>query len=252
MPVLKICKNCGKEFSVPPSRKKTAQFCSTKCKNEMGGWGKKKIEATCQYCGKTFRIWEAWIKKGGGKYCSRDCKDNSQKRDDVPITALIKSYENGTSSIQIGKDYNIPDVTVRRRLHEHGVDMRTPKEGIKLAYKEKVGPNNANFKNDGPRYNGNGYVLVWVGKDHPQADSRGNITEHRFVWQEVEKCFLPCDWDVHHINGKRDDNRRENLLALTKSNHSRLENAIRRGDDVTEMVDGFKAIEQQLIKILTS
>lgn len=248
MPVSKICKNCGKVFSVPPSRKDTAQFCSPKCKNEKGGWGKKQVETICRYCGKSFLVWEAWIKKGGGKYCSKQCANKKP----IDRQLLEELYSKGLSSSDIAKKLNLSDTTVRRRLHEFNIAMRTPEEGIKLAYKKRRGPNNANFKHSGHRYNGNGYVLIWVGTDHPQADKRGNILEHRFVWQEVEKCILPQDWEIHHLNGQRDDNCRENLLALSKSNHAILENAIRNGVDVAMLIEKFKAIEKQLVQALTS
>jgi len=248
MPVKKVCENCGKVFFVPPSRKKSAQFCSAKCKNEKGGWGKKKVEVTCQYCGKPFLTWEAWIKKGAGKYCSKECQNKK------PVNPeLLKSlYHKGLSSKDIGKRLGLSDTVIRRRLHEFDIEMRTPEEGIRLAYQKRRGPDNANFKKDGRRYNSNGYVIVWVGIDHPQSDKRGNIVEHRFVWQETEGCALPPDWDVHHLDGVRDHNWRENLLALTKSNHQILENAIRNGGNVDDLINKFKEIERELIRILTT
>lgn len=47
----------------------------------------------------------------------------------------------------------------------------------------------------------------------------GTIFEHRLVWEREYNQTLPDGWVIHHINGKRDDNRIDNLLALPKGKH---------------------------------
>src|SRR5690606_18687758 len=34
-----------------------------------------KVECVCKRCGKTFYVFPAAIRKGGGKYCSRECQN---------------------------------------------------------------------------------------------------------------------------------------------------------------------------------
>jgi hypothetical protein len=46
--------------------------------------------------------------------------------------------------------------------------------------------------------------------------------EHRLVLERALGRLLGADEHVHHINGVKDDNRPENLVALTKSAHHRL------------------------------
>jgi len=46
----------------------------------------------------------------------------------------------------------------------------------------------------------------------------GDIMEHRLVWEKANGS-LPEDWVIHHINGKRDDNRLKNLVSLPKNKH---------------------------------
>lgn len=66
-----------------------------------------------------------------------------------------------------------------------------------------------------------GYVLLFMPGD-PRADSKGYVPEHRVVWEEANGRSLQPNEHVHHINGIRDDNRPENLVALTKWAHAKL------------------------------
>lgn len=63
------CQTCDKSFFVSPS-KINAKFCSRKCQNQ--GFIKKIIR-TCAVCGNLFETWPSMLKKGWGKFCSREC-----------------------------------------------------------------------------------------------------------------------------------------------------------------------------------
>ena len=83
--ISRICKTCGKEFKVPARVMKlgTSKYCSRKCqgvvksKNNSGKnnscWKGGPVKRVCQECGDIFLIPPSWIKKGRGKYCSKDC-----------------------------------------------------------------------------------------------------------------------------------------------------------------------------------
>jgi hypothetical protein len=75
-----------------------------------------------------------------------------------------------------------------------------------------------------------GYVLVYVGRNHPMAKSNGYAYEHRLAMSEAIGRVLKPEEVVHHINGVRDDNRLENLILFESHeaharHHAELERA---------------------------
>jgi hypothetical protein len=63
-----------------------------------------------------------------------------------------------------------------------------------------------------------GYILV-KRPDHPDSDSRGYVYEHRLVAAEKIDRAIRENEHVHHKNGKKTDNRPENLEVLTIAEH---------------------------------
>lgn len=72
------CVICGKEIEVTDTNiKKGKKYCSNKCRFQGS---KSKVERTCQTCGKVFMAFPAEIRKGGAKYCSRECSNVAQSK----------------------------------------------------------------------------------------------------------------------------------------------------------------------------
>jgi hypothetical protein len=76
---------------------------------------------------------------------------------------------------------------------------------------------------DHPRWKGGrvyrrGYVMLYL-PDHPGADSKGYVAEHRVVCEQRMGRPLRSEEHVHHINGIKDDNAPENLVVLTARDH---------------------------------
>lgn len=76
------CEDCGKERWVGYRNGKIRQILCMSCSKtgiRNNRWNP--IERKCLYCGKIFYIKACQIKIGGGKYCSRDCRNKANTGD---------------------------------------------------------------------------------------------------------------------------------------------------------------------------
>ena len=79
------------------------------------------------------------------------------------------------------------------------------------------GKNNSNFKG---RMKIRGYWRVYM-PNHPYTSSQKYVREHRLVMERhLGRILLPTEL-VHHINGDIEDNRIENLMLFSRSEHMR-------------------------------
>ena len=80
------------------------------------------------------------------------------------------------------------------------------------------GPDHWKWRNGHSRCNG--YEMI-KRPNHPYANKRGYVLEHRLVVEDHIRRYLPPDVRVHHINGNRLDNRIENLVMMNHRSHIR-------------------------------
>lgn len=66
----------------------------------------------------------------------------------------------------------------------------------------------------------NGYKMVPAPGDHPNADSKGYIREHRLVMEQKLGRYLEPHEVVHHKDGDKLNNDPENLELTTLSEHT--------------------------------
>ena len=106
----------------------------------------------------------------------------------------------------------------RKNIHKWHLSGRS----IKLS-------GNPNWK--GGRARIMGYIMIRI-DDHPNATNRGYVMEHRLVVEKSLGRYLRRDEVVHHINGKKTDNRLENLELMSCAAHKK-HNAEDRRDKKT-------------------
>lgn len=103
------------------------------------------------------------------------------------------------------------------------------------------GPTHHNWKG-GTTRTSQGYVLQYA-PDHPEADKDGYVKQHRLVVEQALGRRLAPGEHVHHINGVKDDNRPENLVALTTKEHAAIHGPQRKFDSATMRAAGMKGHE---------
>jgi hypothetical protein len=82
-----------------------------------------------------------------------------------------------------------------------------------------TGKNNGRW-NGGRRKRKDGYILVYS-PHHPYAN-KNFVLEHRLVMEKYLGRYITPKELVHHINGKQDDNRIENLELTTLIKHGKF------------------------------
>ena len=190
MLITKTCLTCGKEFQVPHWRKDSAKYCSPECR-QLALRGE--LNCTCEVCGKKFHVKPYHLKRYKHHTCSKEC-----------MNKLKQILYSGTGNHQYGLKGNL----------------------------------NASFKGEEILRKNNQLIEVCVySPNHPYADHSGRVTKHRLLVEQNYKLFdfkyfeeingqivLKKTTQVHHINGDHNDNRIENLMPVTKTEHRTIHN----------------------------
>lgn len=94
--------------------------------------------------------------------------------------------------------------TILRALRTMGVPSRSKSEAVSLASR-------------GDLHRSNGYIRMTTGRYQ-------RVLHHRLIMSEHLGRPLKKTEFVHHINGIKTDNRIENLIIMSPSEHSKLHN----------------------------
>src|SRR5262245_58151001 len=118
-------------------------------------------------------------------------------------------FAEGMSQWDIARHYKVTQGAIFYWFRKFKIRSRSHDDSLILFGKSGrfTGPNNPKW--NGGRIPHHGYTLLRR-PDHPRSDRRGYVREHIIVWEE-HYGPVPNGHDVHHKNGKKDDNRITNL-----------------------------------------
>lgn len=136
-------------------------------------------------------------------------------------TFLINQYSSKSLN-QISTELGINSAALRKYFIKYQIPFLGHEESNK---KYNTGEKCNNWKG-GRRLSTEGYVKLYM-PEHPHAVA-GAVYEHRYVIEQQIGRFLEKDEVVHHINGNKSDNRLENLMLLTPSEHSKLHSELKK------------------------
>lgn len=128
------------------------------------------------------------------------------------IQKAIELYREGYCLKSVGESLGYSDNAIRNNIAKKGIEIRNRIEAQSLWRKAK----NPDYV-PGRVKNNCGYIEIKA-PDHPRATKKGYVREHILVWEAVHG-ELPKGMIIHHLNGIKDDNRLENLVALPIRTH---------------------------------
>jgi hypothetical protein len=147
----------------------------------------------------------------------------ADKRIALDTESIISEYQAGSSMRKLGAKHNVSWQTIRNRLREKNVPIRSRGH-------EKRGGINSHKWNGGITKDNQGYV--WLHTDLVEeefrsmaqkgtvtsAGHRSYVSQHRLEVAKNIGRLLENNETVHHINGNKSDNSIQNL-QLRKGNH---------------------------------
>jgi hypothetical protein len=137
----------------------------------------------CDYCDKEFYRIANQAERHKYQYCTYDCS----------VKAKI-----GSGNPNFGKHWDDKHKTI-----------------LSIKAKKRTGEMSSNWKG-GRIKRLDGYIAI-LKPNHPFADVKRRVMEHRLVMENYLKRYLKPEEQVHHINGIKDDNRIENLMLFASN-----------------------------------
>lgn len=154
-------------------------------------------------------------------------------------------YKKMMSQTEVAKELGVSQKTVFNFMKRNNLSSR------KAIKRNQFRENNSSWKG-GKRINEQGYVEIY-NPDSLRARPNGYVREHILVAEAMLERKLkfysvgnPNNEVVHHINGIKTDNRKENLLVLTAQEHLKLHHTISKDMIDKVLLKRIRELESEL------
>lgn len=209
----KNCAECGQPFT--PKRREQI-ICSLRCRQKRAGRARKAPVAPCPTCGT--------LPEGGRarKYCSVACRAVAQQKPKTCVICAATFLARRPTQETCSRRCAAKAMTLQPRPCEMCGEMFQPvSRRTRFCSKACSAKATGLAKRKGRMRTAPGYFMLYL-PDHPMANKKGYLLEHRKVMADtLGRMLLPTEV-VHHRNGVKDDNRPENLEVLLKREHDRI------------------------------
>lgn len=78
-----------------------------------------------------------------------------------------------------------------------------------------------------------GYIMEYH-PDHPRSDGSGYVFAHIVAYEKYTGTSVPVECVIHHINGIKTDNSPQNLVMMTKREHTILHHTGKKRSEDTK------------------
>jgi hypothetical protein len=205
--VKRICLTCKKEFYMRPNT--VGKFCSHKC---YALSLIKRVKRICKQCGRIFDIQPRRTKI----FCNPKCQAKFITKRIKRICKIChKSFEAIPYHIKRGEGKFCSHPCYSKSLIGRPLSEETKKKLTK--YRGRLASN----WQGGKRIDKDGYITIYQ-PNHPFATKNNSVLEHRLIIEKAIGHYLNKSEVCHHINGKRDDNRLQNLMVFKSYSAHRL------------------------------
>lgn len=150
--------------------------------------------------------------RGSCKTPEHRAKLSAARAAQIDEAKLRELASQGLSCLEMAPELGVSEEAVRERMVHLGIP-RLP---------AKPRPEHNHFWTGGRTVDAQGYVLIHT-PDHPHADYKGRVREHRLVMEQQLGRYLEPEEVVDHIDGDTSNNEVSNLrLFSSNAEHLRV------------------------------